>query len=138
MINPRIHMQTTTKTIKPMKPIVNRTFRCYETRGGTPRIVTVTYEYNRDKKLLKYGASIYKQEGKKTERPFSKFGHRSTALGRLARRPVIVESINDSGNITEFNKMIRKLVSKNGVCGDQRIKDGTSPIASQQETPIVA
>lgn len=114
-------METVTP-VKVMKPVVSRVFRCYEQKGKTPRIVTISYEYDRNKKTIKYGASIYRQDEKDTD-TFSKKGHLQTAIGRMERRPVIVEAIDDTGNLVQFNKMIRRLVTKYGVCGKERVKD---------------
>lgn len=119
---------------KQLAPFIRRTFRTPE-QGKTPRIVTVTYEFDRNKKELKYGACIYKEDGTDF---FSKKKHRETADSRLKVRPVIIDNIEDSGKMEEFHVRIRDLVRKHGVRGKQRIEGGRHHRQKVQPAPAIA
>lgn len=87
------------------------------------RIVVVAYNYNRETKELKYGATIYREDDPKSDettkhesRPFSREGHRARAEKRLERHPIIINGFEDKGMMEEFDYELRKCIRKNGVC----------------------
>ena len=82
---------------------------------GKNRIITFCYLYNKETKMLKYGATIFKKE--KPKDCFCKKTHRKTALDRFEKYPVIV----DTSQMNLFEKdmwrtNVRKLLFENGVC----------------------
>ena len=95
---------------------VNRIFYVEEETKSAYRIITVTYIYDRLNKVLSYGACIYKDDGTSIS-SFCKKTHRETALQRLNKCPVIINSINDDESVKNFHEKIRLLIYKYGVKG---------------------
>ena len=106
---------------KKTRPIVRRLFRCEENNGDIKRIVTIAYEYNRSTKVLKYGASMYKQT-KDEKDIFIKKNQRHTAYQRLDKCPVQLHEFEDDGSLHNFHMAIRKMLYKYGAKGD-RVKE---------------
>lgn len=79
------------------------------------RIVTVYYKYNRQKNVLKYGASIYVLD--ESYNHFDRKKHVESAMGRFNKNPVVVNDVTDDSNIAKFNRKIRRLVHRYGVKG---------------------
>lgn len=94
------------------RPIIsNRTLRFYEHH----RIITIVYEYNRETKILKYGAAIFKEEPDTPKNFFVKKDHRKTAISRLHKKPVTILNFQDNKTISDFNSRVRKLLIIHGV-----------------------
>lgn len=82
------------------------------------RTVCIVYDYDREEQILKYGATIHRKEGDGKDE-FQKKPHRQTAIGRLEKRPVVVANFEDSVNIKDFNKRLRKLLPEHHVRGER-------------------
>lgn len=103
---------------KPRKLVVKRTFRDKKLNGtGVHRIATITYEYNRPNKKLKYGASMFKYD--KEDDKFNKRFHNHTAEKRLEKRPVVVDDFEDTDTLKTFHEKIRNLLYSYGVKGER-------------------
>ena len=103
---------------KNTRPIIRRVFRCEENKGNTKRIVTIAYEYNRPDKILKYGASMFKQtKGEKDT--FIKKNQRHTAYERLDKCPVRLDKFDDNDSLHTFHAKIRKMLYVHGTKGDR-------------------
>ncbi len=101
---------------KTPRQVVSRMFRVHETSGkGMHRTITIQYEYDRQNKVLKYGASVFKREqpGEK----FNKVGNLDTARVRFQKHPVVVNNFEDDGTLKDFHHSVRKQLYKHGVRG---------------------
>lgn len=94
--------------------VVSRLFRMKE----NSRVVTVKYEYDRDSKTLRYGATIFRREHPKDN--FTKKDHRQTAIDRFTKRPVVLSNFEDNEKtIPDFHKKIRKQLFEHKVKGNR-------------------
>jgi hypothetical protein len=117
---------------KPPLDIVNRIF--YWNRDfksihemDQNRITTVAYKYDRKNKRLTYGAVIYRTDDKcdNERKPFTKKGHKMTAIARMTKKPVIIEGVEDDKSLQDFHYKIRQLIYEKG-CREMTKKDTTS------------
>lgn len=86
-----------------------------EKESGKNRIITFCYLYDKESKMLKYGATIFKKENPKD--CFSKKTHRQTAFDRFNKYPVVIDTTKV--NLFEKDKWrtnVRRLLFENGVC----------------------
>lgn len=95
------------------------------------RIVTIAYEYNRETRQLKYGATIWRRHTTTSDtasqdssvsckqKAFVKKCHLDTAKARLKVRPVIVNDVEDDETTEDLHYKIRQLVREHG-CRSER------------------
>ncbi len=101
---------------KTPRQVVSRMFRVRETSGkGMHRTITIQYEYDRQNKVLKYGASVFKRE--QLGERFDKEGNFNTARARFQRHPVVINNFEDNGTLKDFHSSVRKQLYKHGVRG---------------------
>lgn len=103
---------------------VNRLFHHKDTNNK--RVVTIYYEYDREKFILKYGACIFSfDENDKSFSGKMRYKNTKTAENRYEKNPVILENIKDEFNsVRKFHKYIRSLVHKKGVKGkDNKVNE---------------
>lgn len=93
------------------QPIVKRMVGFKEIHGNTRRVGTIMYEYNRETRTLRYGASIFRTSADKPE-PFVRANHLKTAANRFEKHPVIVENFADDSTLRDFNERLRQLLFK--------------------------
>lgn len=93
--------------------VVSRQLGFREISGGKFRRGIIYYEYNRQTKTLKYGASIFKTTSKHQEH-YDSIGHHHTAKNRLEQYPVIVENFSDNTTLIDFQSRLRKLLFTHG------------------------
>jgi len=107
--------QATTQQKVPeiQKQVVTRILGFKETANGKRRIGTIYYEYNRQTKTIKYGASIFRTDAKKPEH-FVRADHIQTATNRFNKHPITVTNFPDNTTLQDFNQRIRELLFRYG------------------------
>ena len=113
----QVQTQTQTQTQpnrKPIsqQPIVKRMVGFKEVQGDSRRIGTIMYEYNRETRTLRYGASIFRTSASKPEHfdGETRKKHLKTALSRFEKHPVIVENFSDDSTLQDFHGRVRQLL----------------------------
>lgn len=84
-----------------------------ETSGGKFRRGIIYYEYNRQTKTIKYGASIFQTDARRPDH-YDSAGHHKTAKTRFEEQPVTVENFVDNTTLPDFNQRLRNLLFKYG------------------------
>ena len=96
----------------PRKGVVQRCFHRKTKSKGQSARVTVFYEYNRDYKLLKYGAVIVIKDKRNKKLTIHEF--EQSAKKRFMRDPVVVHGFKDHGSVKDFEDSVRKLLLTKG------------------------
>ena len=118
-----------TRVGKPKKQIVQNLFRYHERTkrtGELTRTFTIQYEYNRDTKTLKYGAAIFRPDAKVDRLDGS--AHNQTAKRRFEKKPVVVENVEDTGTLKDFQYKIRNLIHTYGVSSSSNSNKKTKEV----------
>ena len=101
------------KVPRTQQQVVNHRVGFRETSGGKFRRGIIYYEYNRQTKTIKYGASIFNTDAKKPDH-YDSAGHHKTAKERFEQSPVTVENFADNTTLPDFNKRLRQLLFRYG------------------------
>lgn len=112
------HVESNIHTHIPKKynPYPKRFIHRIEKNKYVERIITIYYEYDRQTKRLKYGATIFKKDANTTKEVFNKKEHNKTALNRCQKKPIIIDNFEDvNGNLKNFEDKIRKMLYQYGV-----------------------
>jgi hypothetical protein len=118
----------------PRTGTVQRCFHRSTKSNGMTKRVTVFYEYNRDKQVLKYGAVLTpkcKHGNKKVNTKESE----EAAKKRFQRDPVVKRGFKDTTlSVKDFEDSIRKLLYKNGCKAHPVHHEPTEP-TKETQTP---
>lgn len=118
----------------PRTGTVQRCFHRSTKSNGMTKRVTVFYEYNRDKQVLKYGAVITPKckNGNKKVNPSES---EASAKKRFQRDPVVKYSFKDgTSSVKDFEDSIRKLLYKNG-CKAHPLQHESTKSTTETQTP---
>jgi len=99
---------------KELRPVVAGLYHFKEQSKTTQRVVTVQYKYDRKNNQLSYGAVIWK-DSPDSKSKYDRKAHNQTANERFTKYPVVVDNFQDDGNLTDFQKNVRKQVYRYGV-----------------------
>lgn len=105
-----------------------------ETSGGKFRRGIIYYEYNRQTKTIKYGASIFQTSAKKPEH-YDSAGHHKTARERFEQHPVTVENFADNTTLPDFNQRLRNLLFRYG-CKNSPSRSLSGSCGSASGSPV--
>ena len=75
------------------------------------KIPVVYYEYDRDTRILKYGAAMFTVD--KKDEKLNRDALVSTAKARFEKRPVIVENFDDDKSLQEFHERLKQQIGAN-------------------------
>ncbi len=109
----QVQVQVQVKVPQLDQVVVSRQLGFREVAGGKFRRGIIYYEYNRQTKTLKYGASIFQTTSKHPEH-YDSAGHHRTAKNRLEQHPVVVENFPDNTTLVDFQFRLRKLLFTHG------------------------
>lgn len=93
-----------------------RYFYRRENSGGTQRVFTVAYTYDRTTGEAEYGASVFRQD--QVSESFVKAHHRHTAEQRRVKCPVRLQV--PDGSWAAIEDSIRDAIRVHGVKGDRQ------------------
>ena len=102
------------------KSIVQRCFHKREISNGVSKRVTIYYEYDRDNKVLKYGAVVVHLTKEMKGKNLKEF--EDAAKKRFIRDPVIIRNFADNGSLTDFQESVRSLLFNFGCKGTKVTK----------------
>ncbi len=94
------------------KSVVQRCFHRKTHSGNKNKRVTIFYEYDRDNKILKYGAVVVIRDKTTKKKDIKDF--ENSAKKRFMRAPVVVRNFKDTGDMQDMHDQIRKLLFTHG------------------------
>lgn len=95
------------------KTTITRVFRRKETNSKMRRVVTVKYQYDKEKQTLTYAASVWKTPRNSGEK-YLAANHLQTVEKRFTKHPIVLENFTPEDKLFDFHQKVRKQLFKHG------------------------